>query len=271
MLYSRSSRVGNFGKVLRMNPLFIAGSGALAAAAGITAYGAAYPRAQLFGRTICRTNSSRQLAITFDDGPNPSITPKLLDLLDRYNAKATFFLIGRFVRECPELARETIARGHTVGNHTETHPNLFWQTPTQVRVELRLCHDAIAGTSGALPKWFRPPFGLRNPWVVPAARELGYVTVMWTLLPGDWYEKPAEWLIPRMQLIAQHAEKNLVNNAKAPNGATGDILCLHDGSHHQLNGDRTRTLAALEYWLPRWRDVGLEFVTIDQAVRTAAH
>jgi len=86
-----------------------------AAAAGFAAYGAAYPRAQLFGKTICRTNSARKLALTFDDGPNPAITPKLLDLLDRYKAKATFFLIGRYVRECPELVQETVARGHELG------------------------------------------------------------------------------------------------------------------------------------------------------------
>src|SRR6202165_4973838 len=88
----RSSAVGNFETVLKMNPLLITG-GALAAA-GAMARGAVHPRSQLFGRTICRTNSPRKLAITFDDGPNPAITPKLLQLLDRYNAKATFFLIG---------------------------------------------------------------------------------------------------------------------------------------------------------------------------------
>src|SRR5437899_10063916 len=113
------------------------------AAAGMTAYGAVYPRAQLFGSTICRTNSPRKLALTFDDGPNPAITPKLLDLLDRYNAKATFFLIGRYVRECPELVQETVARGHLIGNHTETHPNLLRLSRREIRIELRLCHDAI--------------------------------------------------------------------------------------------------------------------------------
>ena len=253
-----------------MNPLLITG-GALAAA-GAIARGAVHPRSQLFGRTICRTNSSRKLAITFDDGPNPAITPKLLQLLDRYNAKATFFLIGRYVRECPELVRETIARGHTVGNHTETHPNLLWLTPTQVRIELRLCHDAISNAGGAAPKWFRPPFGMRNPWVIPAARELGCRTVMWTLIPGDWLEKPAEWLISRMQAITQNAQQGLANGPSSfgdGNGA-GDILCLHDGTHRQMDGDRSRTLAALEHWLPRWRDLGLEFVTIGEAVNTTA-
>src|SRR5260370_16910125 len=189
MLYSKWSAVGNFRKVPRMNPLFMAGSGALAAA-GTIAYSAAWPRAQLFGSTICRTNSARKLAITFDDGPNPAITPRLLDLLDRYTARAKFFLIGRFVRESPELVKETVARGHVVGNHTESHPNLFRLAPMQIRVELRLCHGAISNAIGVPPKWFRPPYGFRNPWVIPAARELGYSTVMWTLIPGDWRWRP---------------------------------------------------------------------------------
>ncbi len=264
---------------------------AMIAAAGITAYGAVYPRAQLFGPTICRTNSPRKLAITFDDGPNPAITPKLLDLLDRYHAKATFFLIGRFVRECPDLVREIAARGHGIGNHTERHPNLFWLAPSQITAELRLCQEAISNATGAPPKWFRPPWGLRNPQVIPAASALGCSTVMWTLLPGDWREKPAEWLIERMAPIARHAEKMqpvMVEEKADPSassrggprdegrddkwgaaagGKSGDILCLHDGYHKELNYDRTRTLAALEHWLPRWRDLGLEFVTIDEAVR----
>src|SRR5260370_16766917 len=101
-LYSRLPPFGISRKVSRMNPIFIAGSGALAAA-GTIAYGAAYPRAELFGKTICSTNSPRKLAITFDDGPNPTITPRLLDLLYLYNPKPPFFLIRRYVRECPEL------------------------------------------------------------------------------------------------------------------------------------------------------------------------
>src|SRR5947208_16711141 len=121
-----------------MNSLFIAMPGAVAALGTAAAYGAAHPRSQLFGRTICRTNSARKLALTFDDGPNPAMTPKLLDLLDRYQAKATFFLIGRFVRECPDLVKETAARGHALGNHTESHRNLFKLSPAQITVELRL-------------------------------------------------------------------------------------------------------------------------------------
>jgi peptidoglycan-N-acetylglucosamine deacetylase len=249
-----------------VNPFLISVPAAVLATGGVAAYGAAYPRAQLFGPTICRTNSRRKLAITFDDGPNPAMTPQLLDLLDRYQAKATFFLIGRFVRECPDLVKETVARGHAVGNHTESHRNLSWLSPSQIVAELRLSHHAIANALGAPPKWFRPPYGFRNPWVIPEAAALGCKTVMWTLIPGDWLERPVEWLIRRMQPIAIHAQQNAAKSSNSTGTATGDVLCLHDGYHKELNYDRTRTLAALEHWLPRWRDLGLQFVTMDEAV-----
>jgi peptidoglycan/xylan/chitin deacetylase (PgdA/CDA1 family) len=107
--------------------------------------------------------------------------------------------------------------------------------------------------------------------VVPVARELNQRVVMWTLIPGDWRATSSEWLIPRIQPIAARAQRNLGAAGAAGGGATtGDILCLHDGSHRQLNADRLPTLAALEHWLPRWRDLGLEFVTIDEAVSAPA-
>ena len=252
-----------------MHPWLIGVPTAVAAAAGASAYAAVHPRAQLFGKTICRTNSPRKLAITFDDGPNPAITPKLLTLLEQHKARATFFLIGRFLRECPDFAREIVQRGHAIGNHTETHPKLLFLDSAKIRAELRLCHHAIAHLLGAPPKWFRPPYGLRNPWVAGEARELNMRTVMWTLLPCDWRAPSADWLIQRMNPIAENA-RHSTSSASAPGNGHGDILCLHDGYHRELNADRTHTLTALEYWLPRWRDLGLEFVTIDQAVSAPA-
>lgn len=246
-----------------MNPWLI-GIPAVAAAAGaVTAFGAVYPRSQMFGETICETASRRQLAITFDDGPNPAITPKLLDLLDRYEAKATFFMIGRFVRQCEGLTREVAARGHLLANHTETHPNLFWLSRGQVRDEMMRCQDALEHALGKPADYFRPPYGFRNPWVVSSAQELGMRTVMWTLIPGDWKAVSGERLAARMGPIAQHV------SAKADR-RNGDVLCLHDGAHRALGGDRTHTLQALEYWLPRWRDLGLKFVTISEAVTLPA-
>ena len=249
-----------------MNPLLLATPAVLAAGAGLTAYGAVYPRAQLFGPAISRTNTSRNLAITFDDGPNPSITPKFLDLLDRHAARATFFLIGRYARECPGLVRELFARGHLIGNHTQTHPNLFRTSPARTRDELRRCQDSIAAASISPPEWFRPPWGLRSPWLAKRTQELGLRTVMWSLLPGDWRAPTDQWLIDRTAPIAHRAK----NASRLPTGH-GDILCVHDGSHRGQNADRTHTYAALEFWLPRWRDLGLKFVTIEGAVRIPAN
>ena len=250
-----------------MTPWLIAPPALLVGAAAMTAYGAAYPRAQLFGPVISHTDAAGKLALTFDDGPNPAITPKLLELLARHNALATFFLVGQFVRQCPELVKEIAARGHGIGNHTETHPNLFFCGPQETREELQRCTEAIEQAVCAKPRWFRPPFGFRSPWLGDILHQQGMTNVTWSLLPGDWRSEPSGWLIERMKPIAVHAQANL---PKAKLGATsGDILCLHDGDHTHLNGDRERTLKALEFWLPRWRDLGLEFVTMDQMTRKA--
>ena len=235
--------------------------------AGLTAYGAVHPQAQLFGHTITATDHGRKLAISFDDGPNPAITPKLLELLDRHKAKATFFLVGKYVREAPALAKEILARGHAVGNHTETHPNLFFCGPEETRMELLRCSEAIGQATWEEPRWFRPPFGYRSPWLGHIAMEYRLRTVMWSLIPGDWKAQPVEWLIDRMKPIAEHAE------GLAPKGKTdkthGDVLCLHDGDYARPKADRERTLKALEHWLPRWSDLGLEFVTIGQSLGKA--
>jgi peptidoglycan-N-acetylglucosamine deacetylase len=298
--------------MLAMNPLLIAAPAAALGAAALTSYAAVNARSQLFGPTIRQTAAARQLALTFDDGPNPAITPRLLDLLARYNAKSTFFVVGKFARECPALVKEISARGHVLGNHTDTHPNLFFCGPEETHQELLRCTDAIQHASWSAPVWFRPPFGYRSPWLSEIVHRQGMRTVMWTLLPGDWRAKPLEWLNARLQPIANHAAQNspqsdaaenvprgnalngkrenekrenqdregtasavpktsgdrrvLTPEAhRAPHSSGGDILCLHDGNFRQQNADRTRTLAALEYWLPRWRDLGLEFVTMNEA------
>lgn len=205
------------------------------------------------------------LALTFDDGPNPSITPQLLDLLAKHNAKATFFLVGKFVRECPELTKEIAARGHVIGNHTDTHPNLFFCGPQETKDQLVRCQEAIHHATWAAPRWFRPPFGFRSPWLIEIAQRHGMRTAMWTRIPGDWRTKPSAWLIERLQPVATAAKENL---AKAEKGetTTGEVICLHDGDYKRQNGDRRHTVEALAHWLPRWRDLGLEFVTMDETL-----
>jgi peptidoglycan-N-acetylglucosamine deacetylase len=248
-----------------VNPWLIAAPVGALAAAGITAYGAVNPHSQLFGPMVWKTNSRKKLAITFDDGPNPAVTPQLLNALERYGAHATFFVVGRFARQCPALMREICDRGHTVANHTESHANLFWSSPTQIAKQIQSCNDAIAETTGNKPVWFRPPWGMRNPWVIPAAAAAGLRTALWSQLPGDWRGKPASWLIKKMEPITDSAK-----TASTDSRRSGHVLCLHDGDYRFLNADRDATVEALEYCLPRWRDLGLEFVTIDDAVNAPA-
>lgn len=222
---------------------------ATALAVGTLAWGAAAPRSQLFGPTIRRLNARGGIALTFDDGPNPAITPHLLKLLDRYNARATFFLIGAHVRACPELAAEIANRGHSVGNHTDSHPNLIWKTPTFIRRELLACREAIASATGNPPLWMRPPFGFRGPQLAAIVRESGHqAVVMWSRLAWDWKAQNKAPVIERLRRVTN-----------------GDIVLLHDGDHLELRGRRMHTVEALQYWLPRWKDAGHSFVTMDRA------
>lgn len=222
-------------------------AGAAGAGGAAGAWGAVHPKSQLFGRTLCRTGDASTLALTFDDGPNPAVTPRLLELLARHEARATFFLVGRYVRACPGLAAEIAARGHAVGNHTETHPNLIWLSPQRIREELVRCNEAIAEATGREACWMRPPFGYRGPQLSGAVRRAACAGVaMWSAGGRDWRPQPAARVIRRLRLARG-----------------GDIVLLHDGDYRALGADRRHTIEALEYWLPRWKDAGLRFVGLD--------
>ncbi len=243
-----------------MNPAVIAAPGVLAICAGTAAWGAFHPASQLFGPTLRHTPRANDIALTFDDGPNPAATPQLLDLLDRHSVRATFFVIGRFARECPDLVREIAARGHALGNHTATHPALTLLSIRRIEEELSRCQDAIAHALGsaspppaAPPLWMRLPTVFAGPQLRRAVRRAGLRGVaMWSVIAHDWKPQPTEKLIARLASVGKSGRWG------------GDIVLLHDGDHRALNGDRRHVVAALEHWLPRWREAGREFVTINQ-------
>jgi len=253
----------------------------------VAAWGAVSSTSQLFGPTLHHTPDASQIALTFDDGPNPAHTPQFLKLLERYGAPATFFLVGRFARSCPELVREIADRGHSIGNHTETHANLAWLPAWRIEEELQACQDSILRALGferdAAPILMRPPFGYRGPQLWSAVRHVGLRGVaMWSLKSYDWKLQPPARLIERLRRVgegrrsleaAAREEKFARGDKDALRGAVGteekrdhggDIVLLHDGDARRLGADRTHVLAALEYWLPRWRDAGFEFVTMNQ-------
>lgn len=230
-----------------MNPWATAGAIAFGGAA-VGAWGAVHPRSQLFGPTVRFTGDASTVALTFDDGPNPAATRALLDLLDAHGVRATFFLMGSHVRAFPALAREIAARGHAVGNHTETHPNLIFLSRAKLREELNRCREAILSAVGGELRWMRPPFGFRGPQLNAVVRELGYSGVaMWSKWAWDWKPQPAQPVI--------HCLRRVIG---------GDIVLLHDGDHRLFEGDRRHTVAALAHWLPRWKNAGIRFVTLDE-------
>ena len=232
---------------MTVNPAWFAAGGGCAAG-GLFAWGALAPASQIFGRTLRRLDDASCMAITFDDGPNPSVTTSVLELFERHNAKATFFLIGRNVRAFPGLAREIAERGHAIGNHTETHPSLTFLTPGRIAEELDRCDEAIVSATGKSPRWMRPPYGYRSPLLDGIVRRRdGAGVAMWNVATRDWRTQSPEPVIQRLR-----------------RARGGDIVLLHDGDHRVLEGKRGHVLAALEYWLPRWRDAGIQFVKLDE-------
>jgi peptidoglycan/xylan/chitin deacetylase (PgdA/CDA1 family) len=156
-----------------------------------------------------------EVALTFDDGPDPEVTPKVLDLLDRFGARGSFFCIGRKVAAHPEMAREIARRGHRVENHTWSHPHLFaCYGPAAQRREVARTQEVIADATGRRPAFFRSPAGFRNLFLDRELQAAGLTLAAWTRRGYDAVESDAEKIAARLL------------RGLAP----GDVLLLHDGS-----------------------------------------
>lgn len=220
-------------------------SGAAAVAAG---YQSMAPTGQWYGRTFTGLPGSRQIALTYDDGPNDPHTLRLLEVLAEHGVQATFFLIGRYVRQRPEIAREIVQAGHVVGNHTFNHPLLIFKSETEIRREISQCRAVLQDAIGQHSNLFRPPFGGRRPAVLRVARELGLEPIMWNVTGYDW--------------SAPAAEKIERTVAKRIRG--GDVILLHDGGHKQIGADRSNTVTATDHLIARYKSEGYEFLSIPQ-------
>ncbi len=227
-------------------------AGAVAAVAGGWTYAALSAESQWFGRTVIAGRDPGEIALTFDDGPNDEATERLLEVLARYGVRASFFVIGRFVRERPQIVRAVAAAGHLVGNHTMTHPWLTWQTDARIREELAGCNAAIEDVLGAPVRYFRAPHGARRPFVLRTARELGLVPVQWNIIPGDW--KP----VGAAEIVARTVRAIEGNRGRG----WGSNVVLHDGGDRGLGAERMATVAAVEGLLERYRG-GAKFVGVD--------
>ncbi|MFP5237734.1 MAG: polysaccharide deacetylase family protein [Acidobacteriota bacterium] len=224
-----------------------------ALAAGGGAYAAMWPASQLFGRTLIAPARPGEIALTFDDGPNPACTPRLLELLDRHNVKAAFFLVGKYASQEPGLTRRIADAGHTVGNHTWSHPNLALTAPRRVREELRKTNDALEQITGKPVRFFRPPFGARRPDVLHGARELGMIPVLWNAMTNDWAEPSAERIAAALGGKIESAKQR---------GRAANVV-LHDGGHLQLGTNREPSVKAAGLLLERFSK-SQRFVTVDE-------
>ncbi len=226
---------------------------AFAAAAGTLTYAALSPQSQLFGPTLIAPAKPNEIALTYDDGPNPSATPQLLEVLARHNVRATFFLIGNFVRQCPALVREIAAAGHLIGNHTTTHPWLPFHSAARIHRELADCNAAIEDTLGAPVRYFRAPHGARRPFVLSTARELSLIPVQWNLITGDWNPIASA-------TIASRITRGIINN-QHKNRASN--IVLHDGGHLGLGAPRIPTVEATDQVLRYYQSTPISFVTLE--------
>jgi len=218
----------------------------LAAAAcvsgGVLAYAVRFPGSTLLAPSVCRgTNDRRAIALTFDDGPSES-TPELLEILRRHDAPATFFQCGANVRRLPDIAREVAARGHEIGNHTDTHAPLYLKSPGFIYREIAAAGESIEQVTGRRPRYFRAPYGARWFGLRGAQARLGLLGVMWTTLALDW-KLPARSVIQRVR-------------QGAVNGA---ILCLHDGRELAHRPNIGVTLEAVREVLPELIQSGFHF------------
>ncbi len=212
------------------------------AAAGLCTYAALSAGSQLFGRTLIANRNPNEIALTFDDGPNDPYTFRLLEILAAHQIRATFFMIGRFVRQRPDIVRAVQAAGHLIGNHTMTHPWLVMESPANVRRELADCNAALEDVLGERVSYFRPPHGSRRPDVLRTARELGLTPVMWNVIGHDWESGI------RAEDVLRHVETGIRRNRRA---GWGSNIVLHDGGQAGIGQDRSATVRAIQHLLPR--------------------
>jgi len=219
----------------------------------ITAAGL-WPRASLLGPNLTRlpprAAARGEIALTIDDGPDPEVTPAVLALLDRHAVHASFFCVGERIARHPQLAREIVARGHALENHSQRHLKRFSLLgPRALRAEIAGAQEAIAFATGAAARFFRAPAGLRNPFLEPELARAGLKLVSWTRRGFDTVSSDPDRVLARLL-------RGL---------AAGDILLLHDGHAARVAHETPVILTVLPALLAAVRAAGLKPVTLEAA------
>ena len=229
--------------------------GALLANHAVLSTAGLLPRCTLLGPNITRLPAGavarREIALTIDDGPDPEVTPRVLDLLDAAQAKASFFCIGRRARQYPGVCREIVARGHRVENHGDSHSNAFSVFgPARMRADIAAAQATLADITGQAPLFFRPTAGLRNPFLEPVLAALDLRLAAWTRRPYDTRTGDAQRVLARLT-------RGL---------AAGDILLMHDGHSARTPDGQAVILASLPALLQTLNEQELRPVTLQTAL-----
>src|SRR5216117_698621 len=234
----------------------LAAAAAALAVAVVLGESAFSPRSSAFGKTYWHAATHQKVvALTFDDGPNEPYTSQVLDILEREHVRATFFLIGENVRKYPAAAARIVREGHVVGNHSEHHPLRFALEPVeQIRAEVSAAEETIHADTALFPRLFRPPQGLRSPWLMRVLKSDSLITVTWDDAPGDWDPISRETVARRAVLHAR----------------PGSIILLHDGLNLSHDIDRSPTVRALPEIIERLRSRGYRFVTVPELLHCPA-
>ncbi len=240
------------GYIIRFMPTghstgLIAAGGAFVAGSAALAWAVRGRSARVFGESVWRgPRDRRAIALTFDDGPSEG-TPKVLDALAAFGAKATFFQCGANVERLPAVAAEAAAAGHEIGNHSYSHPLFCFRSSRFMEDQLRRAQEAIEKHAGARPVWFRAPFGARWFGLARAQRALGLTGVMWSAIGYDWSLRP-EAVVERLAAGAEN----------------GCILCLHDGRELRVAPDIGATVETVRRLVPLLQDRGFRFETVSR-------
>ena len=189
------------------------------------------------------TTEKKQIALTFDDGPHPSLTPKILAILAKYGGPATFFMVGQNVLNYPSAAKQVIDAGHEVGNHTFTHPHLANLNEHAIMEEIGKCEDALEELSEYRPHLLRTPQGDLTQNLERCLSDDDYILVLWSLDTRDWDNKSTAYIV-----------QTVLGNVKS-----GDIILMHD-----YIGYNSKTPEALEKIIPELLSQGYEFVTVSE-------
>jgi peptidoglycan-N-acetylglucosamine deacetylase len=232
--------------------------GGISAAAGLGlvwggfAYASMWPGSRLFGSAITAPRRPGELALTFDDGPNPAWTPQLLEILAGHNVSATFFMVGKFAEAEPALVRRVAQAGHLIGNHSWNHPNLAVTGDARIYEELKRTSDALEQIIGSPVRFFRPPFGARRPEVFRVARSLGLAPVLWNAMTNDWEEPSPERIT---ESLSRRIDR-LTRSGRAVN------IVLHDGGHRALGANREPSVNAARQLIEKFKPTH-RFVTLE--------